>query len=259
MQNLVTLKNGTPVIDSVAIAEGVQVGHHAIIQIVRKYINDFNEFGGVAFEMQPFATAGGTQKREIALLNENQAMLLFTFLKNSEIARQLKVRIVKAFAECRAELARQKPASQHEIPQTYAGALRLAADLADKALAMQAQIEKDRPKVEFYESCGNIKGMFLGSEAAVFLHVNRSLFFNWCFNHGIIQRRNKKWFSMKIARDKKWCFDVLQTGTSPKNAENYDSNQLYFTPLGIRHIHSEMRKEGILGVPEQLELFETAA
>lgn len=51
-QELLTITaDGTPVIDTVTIAEGVNVEHKAVIQLVRKYESDFNAFGRVTFEM----------------------------------------------------------------------------------------------------------------------------------------------------------------------------------------------------------------
>jgi phage regulator Rha-like protein len=43
-----------PVTDSKTIAEIYGTSHHAIQELTRKYINDFNEFGKVAFQMRPF-------------------------------------------------------------------------------------------------------------------------------------------------------------------------------------------------------------
>ncbi|MFO7753182.1 MAG: Rha family transcriptional regulator, partial [Desulfobacteraceae bacterium] len=61
--------------------------HHAVIQLVRNYKEDLEDFGRVAFEMRPFHTEGGIQKREVALLNEHQATLLLTYMKNTESIR----------------------------------------------------------------------------------------------------------------------------------------------------------------------------
>lgn len=113
MNEIISLnKDGVAVVDTLTIAEGVHVEHRAVLQLIRKYLQDFEAFGRVAFEMRPFETAGGTQKREIAWLTEDQTTLLFTFLKNTEIARKLKIRLVKAFREAREEIARlqQTPA-----------------------------------------------------------------------------------------------------------------------------------------------------
>ena len=82
MHEIITLtKDGVAVVDTITIADGVHVEHRAVLQLIRKYLQDFEAFGRVAFEMQPFETTGGTQKREIAWLTEDQTTLLFTFLK----------------------------------------------------------------------------------------------------------------------------------------------------------------------------------
>ena len=98
MNEIISLnKDGVAVVDTITIAEGVHVQHKNILELIRKYLPDFEAFGMVAFETQPFETAGGTQKRVIAWLTEDHTTLLFTFLKNTEIARKLKIRLVKAF------------------------------------------------------------------------------------------------------------------------------------------------------------------
>ncbi|WP_034988240.1 Rha family transcriptional regulator, partial [Bartonella florencae] len=52
MSNLVTVNNnGIAVTTSLKIAEGVGNTHKTVIQLVRKNIKDFEEFGRIAFEM----------------------------------------------------------------------------------------------------------------------------------------------------------------------------------------------------------------
>ena len=46
---------------------------------------DFLVSGRVAFEMHPSETAGGVQRREVAVLNEEHATLLMTHMRNSEV------------------------------------------------------------------------------------------------------------------------------------------------------------------------------
>ena len=41
-----------------------------MLQLIRKYLPDLEEFGRVALKMQSFDSAGGKQEREIADLNE---------------------------------------------------------------------------------------------------------------------------------------------------------------------------------------------
>lgn len=270
-QELLTLTaDGTPVIDSLTIAEGCQVQHKNVLELIRKYLPDFQAFGAVAFETRPFETAGGTQKRDVALLNEDQATLLFTYLKNTEIARPLKVRVVKAFRNCRDELAKAKAVpTQFQIPQTMQEALRLAADQMDKNVALQLEnqklsdktatlenkIEADKHKVGFYDDCADTTDLYLGTEVASRLNVKRPFFFNYCFNRGIIQRHNKRWMSTAKYRGKKWVFDVIKPFKHPTSGEQKDGDQLYFSMLGMRGIYDMMKEENVSGLNPQPDLF----
>ena len=118
MSNLVFARNGQALTSSVIIAENTGNTHKAIIQLVRGYLNDFETFGRVGFEIQPFETNGGVQKREIAILNEQQATLLVTYCKNTETVRKFKVALVKAFYEMREQLHPQCPAQAQLPPPT---------------------------------------------------------------------------------------------------------------------------------------------
>jgi len=106
---IVTITNDQPVTTTIAIAEGTKVEHKNVLELVRKYQEDLREFGRVAFETRPFETAGGTQRREIAELNEQQSTLILTYMRNSEIVRAFKKRLVKEFWDMRAKLAAQTP------------------------------------------------------------------------------------------------------------------------------------------------------
>jgi len=113
MSNIVSIVNGQALTTSLAIAEGVGGAHKSVIQLIRQNTSDLEEFGGVAFEMQPFETAGGTQNREYALLNEQQSTLLMTYMRNNDVVREFKKRLVKAFYE----LAKNQSQNKNSIPQ----------------------------------------------------------------------------------------------------------------------------------------------
>ena len=51
MGNLVILKNNQLVTTSLIIAEQLKRTHKGIIQLIREYENDFNDFGTLTFEM----------------------------------------------------------------------------------------------------------------------------------------------------------------------------------------------------------------
>lgn len=94
---LVTVKHGEPRTTTLSISEGTDNDHKSVIQLVRQYQNDFEEFGTLAFEMRK----SGGRPTEYASLNEPQATLLFTYMRNTDVVRDFKKRIVKAFMTCR--------------------------------------------------------------------------------------------------------------------------------------------------------------
>ena len=105
MNNIISFVNGDPAVSSSIIADHTQNQHKNVIELIHRYYSDFEEFGGVAFETEPFNTAGGVQRRKICRLNEDQAALLMTYLRNNQIVRSFKKQLIKAFKE-----AKQVPA-----------------------------------------------------------------------------------------------------------------------------------------------------
>lgn len=93
--------------DVVASFAGVQ--HHAIQQLILKHESDFKEFGVIAFEMRK-PPAGGKGGRPVTIyrLNEEQATLLVTYLKNTERVRAFKKELVRQFYAMRAELMKRQ-------------------------------------------------------------------------------------------------------------------------------------------------------
>lgn len=79
------------------IAEYTGNQHHTITKLIRTYENDLKTFGRVGFEIQALPTKGGIQNHKIYHLNEPQATLLITYLKNTEPVREFKKELVRQF------------------------------------------------------------------------------------------------------------------------------------------------------------------
>lgn len=94
MYELVEVRKDEIFTNSKIIAEGTSNQHHSITAIIQKYESDFNEFGKVRFEMRPLPSG---QKEKVYFLNEEQATLLMTYLRNSEITRKFKKELVRQF------------------------------------------------------------------------------------------------------------------------------------------------------------------
>ena len=94
---LVTFEKGEALTTSLILADGVQVSHENMIKLIRKHQSDLEEFGTFRFQIQK----SGGRPTEYALLNEQQATLILTYMKNTDIVRQFKKALVRAFFELR--------------------------------------------------------------------------------------------------------------------------------------------------------------
>lgn len=247
MAEIIKLTNGNPVVDSLTIAAGVQVQHKNIVELTRKYLSDFQAFGGVAFETQPFETKGGIQKREVALFNENQAMLLFTYLKNTEIARTFKIRLVQTFSDCRDALARAK-ASTPALPD-YPTALRQLASSLEKQAALEHKVAEDAPKVAFAETVEASYGDMLIREAAKTLGYPATLLFDWLRAHSWITMKNEPYadrVKQGVLRPRVSNFTHPEKGLSV-------SITAHVTPKGLYRLYQALLKEGKVTRNERLE------
>ena len=146
-QHLVTITDGNAVTTSLVIAEGTDVQHKNVMEMVRNNLSDFEEFGRVTFETRPFETAGGTQERTVAVLNEQHATLLMTYMRNSEVVREFKKRLVKAFYA----LANNRPAVDPATITRRDLAL-MVVDAEDRADRAEEKARELAPKAEYVDT-----------------------------------------------------------------------------------------------------------
>ncbi len=94
MYELVEVRKDEIFTTSKIIADGTNNKHHSMTAIIQKYESDFAEFGKVRFEMEPLESG---QKEKVYILNEEQATLLMTYLRNNEVVRKFKKNLVHQF------------------------------------------------------------------------------------------------------------------------------------------------------------------
>lgn len=134
MNNLVFLDankiDAVPFTTSDVIAEYAGVKHHAVQVLIQKYESDLKEFGLVAFEMRanetvevssfemrkPSQRNKGGRPELIYHLNEQQATLLITYLKNTDPVRAFKKELVRQFYLMRTELQKRQIAKLERKP-----------------------------------------------------------------------------------------------------------------------------------------------
>ena len=104
-----------PYTTSEIIAECAEVKHDTVQSLIRNHQEDFESYGIIGFEIRKIDGRGRPMK--IYRLNEQQATLLITYLKNTAPVRKFKMNLVKAFFEMREELSKFRMQRALEKPK----------------------------------------------------------------------------------------------------------------------------------------------
>ena len=257
--NLITFtEDKTPVVESTVIAEGIGIQHKNVVELIRKYLDDFQTFGATAFETRkgkPLPQGGFAKATEVALLNENQAYLLFTYLKNTDTARQLKVRLVKAFSEVRNQLKDPVNAllamSKSELLLMAAEKQKRNEALEAKNLQLENKIEEDAPKVEFCDKVvADNDAMTITRAAKVINYPPRKLKdyirqIGWLYANSDTPMQSTITSGYMVLRFAHWTDNEGNAVEKP---------YAHITNKGIFALYRRMRREGLIEKNVQLEL-----
>lgn len=192
MNDIVTIgANNAPVTTSLVIAEGTTIQHKNVLQLIRKNINDLQELGPIAFETRKGSAlpqGGFARSTEIAILNEQQATLVFTYMRNTEPVKKFKLALVKAFFEMAKKLREQSKPQAPALPDftdPAAAAIAWAEQYRQKK-ALEAQIEEDRPKVEFAEDIIGSNSEMVLTPAGQSIGLGQRKFFDLMRRHNFM-------------------------------------------------------------------------
>lgn len=106
--------DSVPFTTSNIIASYAQIQHHTVTRLIQKHEADINEFGILRFEIEEINGRGQPQK--YYYLNEQQATLIITYLKNTEPVREFKKNLVRQFYAMREELLKRRMLRQQLKP-----------------------------------------------------------------------------------------------------------------------------------------------
>ena len=133
-----------PFTTSDLIAEYAEVKYRAVQQLIQKYQNDLEELGIIAFEMRKLGGRG--RPKTVYHLNEQQATLLITYLKNTKPVRAFKKELVRQFYAMRERVAElSSPMWQStrtlgkEVRRRETGAIKLLVDYATEQGSRNAE------------------------------------------------------------------------------------------------------------------------
>lgn len=120
MNDIVFLSDNThePFTTSKAIASFAEIQHHTVTRLIQQHEADFKEFGLLRFQIDAVKRDGvrGTKYTKHYQLNEEQATLLMTYLKNTPKVRAFKKELVRQFYAMRTELYKAQSAKIERKP-----------------------------------------------------------------------------------------------------------------------------------------------
>lgn len=234
---LTFFREGQALTTTEVIAKGVKNQHKNVLGLARKYMADLSEFGQVAFETRLNQQGSGT---EYALLNEHQATLLLTYMKNTAIVRKFKKQLVKAFFEMRDQLSSQLPDFSNPVEAARAW----ANEVEQKQLAQQQSIEHEKqieamkPDVEVVERIVKSYDNMCITDAAKVLKIKPYKLRDWLYEHGWIYDRStsknkKKWKAYQPKLDQGLLFHRITPYYDSSTEEQRLSYQVLVTSKGL--------------------------
>jgi len=147
--NVVSLHNGEGRAGTFLISKGFKRSHDQIKRLVRKYEQDFLEFGPLHLSK---VRSKGRPVEEL-LLNEDQTLFLGTLLRNSDPVIEFKKRLVKLFSECRKkllELENHKQTEKYQITRDAGKILRIEATDTMKEFVEYARYQGSKNPENYY-------------------------------------------------------------------------------------------------------------
>lgn len=140
--------NSTLVIDSRLIAAELGIEHKSFKQLIKTYQVDFEEFGNLSISNA--GVVGTSSYAEFCYLNEDQAYLALTFVKNTLEARKAKKNLVHAFKIAREALAPKMPVTMIEYVEAHLTALKEAEATKLLLAASNEKVAELKPKADAF-------------------------------------------------------------------------------------------------------------
>lgn len=107
MENIIAIKNKECFINSEGLAFLSETEPRMINQLIKNHSGSLERFGSLSFQMINPSDKGGRPKK-VYQLNEQQATLLTTFMKNRSIVIEFKIRLVEEFFKMRSYIQKQE-------------------------------------------------------------------------------------------------------------------------------------------------------
>ncbi|MEI4612338.1 phage regulatory protein/antirepressor Ant [Bacillus cereus] len=236
--------NGEVVTDSLTIAEMFGKEHknvkRDILETISKLASlqnsvEVNEldinFNTLKFE--PVEYRDNRNRIQEKYIVNFDAFMLVTMSYTTQKAMLIKMKYIHAFNQMKAYIQ-----SQHlNIPKTYAGALRLAADLSEKNEELQLENRTMKPKAAYCDIVLDSTGTYTPTQIATELGIRSGMKLNQILKEMRIQRKVNKQWVLYAEYNGKGYTDTSTYTFDKSDGSRGSSQQLRWTEKGRQFIH----------------------
>ena len=153
------------------------------------------------------------------------------------------------FIDCEKKL---KQAQALQLPQSLPEALRLAANLAEQKMQLEAQIKEDAPKVDYYDQLQEAPGEVTITRLAKLFGIQRKRMIDWLRRNRFIYGATNTPYQNRIEQG-------LLVLRNPDGARHSDGTPVFspyahVTSKGAAAIYRGLRDDGLIDRNSQMEL-----
>lgn len=226
---------GTPVTDSVKVAQVFGKQHKNVIQAIRNILGSAeNSAHQKWFYESTYFDAQG-KARPMYIMNRDGFSLLAMGLTGAK-AMQFKVGFIEQF-NAMEKVVKQVQQASPAIPQSFAEALRLAASQAEQIEQQKKQIEAERPRVLFSQAVETAKQSVLIGELAKIICQNgvqtgEKRLFAWMRENGYLCQHGERYNQPTQKAMEMGLFEMKKTTIQKANGETLVSTTTKVTGKG---------------------------
>lgn len=244
---IVQMSEGVPTTTSMRIANGTRNEHASVLRLVRDNLADFEEFGLVGFQIRPRpAGQHGGGDVTVAVLNEEHATLLLTYMRNNEVVKDFKKRLVHAFSALRRGAG---PINGADI--TRMELIEIARNAEMERLALEAENKELTPKAEAFDTFLDATGKYSVGAVAKMLGTSQNKLFRELRNRGVLIAKG----SMRNTPYQQYMphFEVKAHDYERSSGEIGCSYTTYVQPSGIDFIRRRLDLPTIDPLPAEVD------
>lgn len=255
---------GQSVLDSRDVSQMIGKRHDHLVRDIDKYIDDIDQNPNLGngsttaitsnnfFIPSTYTLKNGRQYRNYLLTKQGCEFVAnkMTGKKGNQFTAQYVslFNSMKKTIETAPQEILNKLHREWNVPTTLSGALQLAAN-------QQIQLEKQKPKVDYYDSQMRNPGLMTATEIAKDYGWSANKLNKELNKRGIIFKQGKHWVLYQKYADKGYTqyepYDFQKS-----NGQHGLYNNLKWTQRGKKFIHDVLAKDNIHPTVEQLDLLE---